>query len=157
MRTLTFAFALGLLPVAAGACPDYTLWGDQKIETTAADLYSPKAVSLVAGGDRDLSRCGIRAQNWNGGLVGYVIEQPDISLTVRQLDGYQIEFRTVSNCDTVLLINTAAANWYFDDDDNGNGGAKIRLTRPAGDGIYDIWVGTYGSGNCDAQLIVETF
>lgn len=157
MRLFFVLWVLIAAPVAAAACPDYTLWGDQQFETTAADLYTPKAVSLVAGGDVDVSRCGIRARNWNGQLVGYVITQPDISLTVRRLDGYQIEFRTVSNCDTVLLINTAAANWYFDDDDNGGGGAKIRLTRPAGDGIYDIWVGTYGQGNCDAQLIVETF
>lgn len=157
MRMIFLCLAIVFAPVSALACPDYTLWGDQRFEMTAADLYTPRAVDLVAGGDRDLARCGISASNWNGRLVGFVIEQPDISLTVRRLDGYQIEFRTEGNCDTVLLINTAAANWYFDDDDNGNGGAKIRLTRPAGDGIYDIWVGTYGTGNCDARLIVETF
>lgn len=157
MKFLIAAAAFAVSTTAAAACPDYNLWGNQVYEMTGAQLYSPRAMSVQAGGNINLERCRIRSRNWNGAMPGYVISAPDFSITVRGLTGYQIEFRTVSNCDTVLLINTAGANWYFDDDDNGNADAKIRLTQPSGDGIYDVWVGTYDGSYCDAQLIVETF
>ncbi len=112
---------------------------------------------MVAGGQNSLTKCGIRAQNYRGALPGYTTSSPDFSITVQGISGYSIEFRVRSECDSVLLVNTAARNWYFDDDDLGAGDAKIRLTRPAGDGIFDVWVGTYDGSSCDARLIIETF
>jgi hypothetical protein len=64
--------------------------------------------------------------------------------------------RVVSECDAALLINTASANWYYDDDDNGDLDPKIVLTRPA-NGRIDIWIGTYDGEFCNAQLQLETF
>lgn len=157
MKLLIAAAALGVSASAADACPDYALWGNETYEMTADQLYTPRSVAVMAGGDVNLEQCRIRARNWEGPMPGFVITQPDFSITVSGLTGYELEFRTVSSCDTVLLINTAGTNWYFDDDDNGNADAKIRLTQPGGDGIYDIWIGTYDGAYCDAELIVETF
>lgn len=157
MKTILVAAGYLLAAGAAEACPDYNLWGVERYEFSARDLYAPKQVNVRAGGDYNLERCNIRAGNWRGPMPGYVIREPDFSITIRGMSGYQIEFRTESNCDSVLLINTAGANWYYDDDDNGNADAKIRLTRPAGDGIYDVWVGTYDGATCDARLIIESF
>lgn len=157
MKLLIAAAAITFGASAASACPDYNLWGNQVYEMTGSQLYTPRALNVRAGGNINLERCRIRSLNWDGAMPGYVIEAPDFSITVSGLSGYQLEFRTVSSCDTVLLINTAGANWYFDDDSNGNADAKIRLARPSGDGIYDIWVGTYDGSVCNAQLIVETF
>ena len=151
---------LACCPAAALACPDAGLWGKERYEVSASDLYAPKEATVIAGGDIDLRSCrNIRPQNWSGPITGHVIREPDFSITVRGLDGYQIEFRTVSACDSVLLINTAAGNWYFDDDDNTQsaGDALIRLTRPSGDGIYDIWVGTFDGAECEAKIVLETF
>ena len=72
------------------------------------------------------------------------------------LDGYYIVFSVESDCDSVLLINTAATNWFYDDDDNGASDPLIRLTNPS-TGVYDIWVGTYNGRYCDAVLSLETF
>ncbi|SDW72363.1 hypothetical protein [Roseicitreum antarcticum] len=157
MKLTIAVAALFVSASSALACPDYTLWGNETYEVTGDQLYTPRSFSVVAGGDTNLERCRIRSPTWNGAMPGFVISKPDFSITVRGVAGYELEFRTVSSCDTVLLINTAGANWYFDDDDNGNADAKIRLTRPSGDGIYDVWIGTYNGDYCDAQLIVETF
>lgn len=158
MKTYILAIVMALFGSAAIACPDYTQWGDQ-YEVSASDLYAPKEVSVVAGGNFNLEKCGIRAHNWSGPMPGYVIEKPDFSITVSGLKGYELEFRVVSECDSTLLINTAGANWYFDDDDNEQsaGDPKIRLTRPSGDGVYDIWIGTFDGNQCNARLILETF
>ena len=157
MKKFVLALVLSFVGTITSACPDYTLWGREVYETTARELYTPRSLSVVAGGDINLERCRIRANNWSGPMPGWVIREPDFTVTIYGLSGYQLEFRTESNCDSVLLINTAAGNWYFDDDDNGYGDAKIRLTRPAGDGIYDVWIGTYDGSSCDARLILETF
>jgi len=55
-----------------------------------------------------------------------------------------------------MLLRAGIVTLY-DDDDNGNLDPKIRLTNPAANGIYDIWIGTYNGATCDAQLIIETF
>ena len=157
MKKLFLAIFFGMFAQAAMACPDYTLWGNERYSFSGPDLYTPRGINVVAGGDRNLENCPIPWRNWQGRATGWVIEEPDFSITVSQLGGYQIEFRVVSECDSVLAVNTAAANRYYDDDDNGNLDPKIRLTNPAANGIYDIWIGTYNGATCDAQLIIETF
>jgi len=157
MRRLFYTLFFMILAGGAQACPDYQLWGVERYELTGRQLYSPVSLNVRAGGQYNLSNCGIRARNWSGPMPGYVIGRPDFSLTINGIKGYQLEFRVVSQCDSTLLINTAGVNWYFDDDDNGNADPKIRLTRPAGDGIYDVWIGTFDGSQCNAQLIVETF
>ncbi len=157
MRLFLSALALLATSWGAQACPDYQLWGNERFELTGSQLYSPHRLNVVAGGQYNVANCGIRARNWSGPMPGYMIKEPDFSITVSGIKGYQLEFRVESQCDATLLINTAGVNWYFDDDDNGNADPKIRLTRPAGDGIYDVWIGTFDGNNCNAQLIIETF
>lgn len=157
MKQICLTFFLLLWGSVASACPDFSLWGTERYEYTASQLYTPRGHNVLAGGDRNLERCAIPWSNHGGRATGWVIEEPDFSITVYGLSGYQIEFRVVSKCDSVLVVNTAAGNWYFDDDDNGGLDGKIRFTNPAGDGIYDVWVGTYNGETCNSQLIVETF
>ena len=72
------------------------------------------------------------------------------------MNRYQLVVSVVSACDAALLINSASANWFYDDDDNGNLDPKIVLTRPV-NGRLDVWIGTYDVEYCDAQLQLETF
>ena len=150
---LTIVFAI--IPGIAMACPEIDLNGTE-LRFSGEQLYQARSFSVVAGGTEDISRCGIRNRT-DGRPVGFVARAPDFELYFRG-DGYQLEFRVESDCDSVLLINTGAANWYYDDDDNKDSfrDAKIRLTR-ASDGWYDIWIGTNTPGNCNAYLILETF
>lgn len=146
--------ALVAVSSAAAACPAINLEG-YEIRARASDLYRPAEFQTVAGGDRSIDNCGIRNRT-DGIPTGYATTQPDFKLYFVQDGRYQLEFRVVSRCDSMLLINTGGANWYWDDDDNGDLDPKIRLTRPS-EGWYDIWIGTIGPDNCDAVLIIESF
>jgi len=144
-----------LVPTAAQACPEVNLGGAQ-LYYTGDELYSVESFNVVAGGTENLDRCNIRTGTGES-ATGWVARAPDFELKFSG-GNYELEFRVIGSkgCDTVLLVNTANSNWYFDDDDFGDGDAKIRLSRPS-EGWYDIWIGTYGSDNCDARLYLETF
>jgi hypothetical protein len=88
--------------------------------------------------------------------AGFFPSAPYFSFQLSNMSRYKLEVRVVSEYDTALLINTASANWYYDDDDNGNLDPKIVLTRPA-NGHVDIWIGSYDGDFCNAQLQMETF
>jgi len=157
VRQMIYALALCFLGTASSACPDYNLWGRDVYIASAYELYTPRSLNVVAGGDFNLASCNTQARNWSGPMPGWAHSAPDFTITITELFGYQLEFRVESNCDSVMLINTSVGNWYFDDDTNGNRDPLIRLSRPAGDGVYDIWIGTYDGSQCDARLIMETF
>jgi hypothetical protein len=138
---------------AVSACPDKTAYGDT-YEFSGKELYSEKLFSVRAGGEYSITACGINPESERG--RGYVISAPDFSFRVSGMSRYQLVISVISDCDSVLLINTASENWYYDDDDNGNLDARIVLTRPA-DGWLDVWVGTHDGAFCDAALALETF
>ena len=91
--------------------------------------------------------------------AGYVTQPPDFTFN---LSGHGLPIAlvisTVSDCDSILLINTGTATWYYDDDDNPSSvlDARINLTRPT-NGWLDVWVGTHDGQYCDAVLSMETF
>jgi hypothetical protein len=82
--------------------------------------------------------------------------KPDFSFNLSGMGGYTLTVSVESECDSILLVNTASENWFYDDDDAGNLDASINLTRPA-NGWLDIWVGTHDGSYCDAVLSLETF
>ncbi|MEX0628527.1 MAG: hypothetical protein WEB63_07360 [Cucumibacter sp.] len=156
MKVIFAALLVALFTVAAQACPDYRL-GGKGLSYNATELYQSHSFKVIAGGEEDLERCDIRVLNPPPRFAtGYVTESPDFELDYSSTRGYALELRVESECDAVLLVNTGAGNWYFDDDDNGNLDPKIRLTQPSG-GIYDVWIGTFDGDACDAVLILETF
>lgn len=138
----------GLGATSALACPNYQLTG-QQLTYSAQDLGASVSHAVVAGGNVNLATCGI-------GGNGYVITNPDFELVLTDnTQASEIEFRVEGTCDTVLLINDAYANWQFNDDDAGLN-PRIRLAdAPAA--TYDIWVGTYGPQNCQANLIIQSY
>ncbi len=153
MRLLLAAFAAMFFGGAAMACPNYNLYGDT-YELSGRSLLGGQSVAVRAGGDQSILGCGIRFGSDRG--RGYVTRAPDFSLNLSGMGAYSIKFSVISECDSILLINTGAANWYYDDDDNGNLDAMIFLRRPAS-GWMDIWVGTHDGSVCDARLYIETF
>lgn len=144
---LAAVLAIGV-PVAAMACPDYSLNG-AGLSYTSDQAYSPRAHSVTAGGSVNLANCPQPGH-------GYVATAPDFTMQFSGNGmGRALEFRVEGSCDTVLLVNDASASWYFNDDDIGVD-PRIRISN-APEGIYDIWIGTYDSNLCSARLIVETF
>ncbi|MBF9044812.1 hypothetical protein HKCCE4037_15825 [Rhodobacterales bacterium HKCCE4037] len=143
------AILLGTAGLAA-ACPAWQNQGVQSGYVTGQDLWTPNSYSVVAGGSQSLRACG-----WNH--TGYVISRPDFEFQIDGLHAYnRLEIRAVGQCDTILLVNDANGNWYFDDDSYGNLNPAINLYSPAS-GTYDIWVGTYSGGTCGATLQMETW
>ncbi|SMX25490.1 hypothetical protein [Boseongicola aestuarii] len=138
---------------AAVACPNYNLSGES-YEVSGSYLYSPRSLTVRAGGPHSITACGIRPNTDRG--RGYVTEAPDFTIHLSGMSGYSLVMSVESECDSVLLINTGAKNWYYDDDDNGALDARISLSRPS-NGWLDIWVGTHDGAVCDARLVLETF
>ncbi|MCC6002502.1 MAG: peptidase S1 [Pararhodobacter sp.] len=148
IRAAALAAACAVLPVVALACPDYGRNG-QALSYTSDQAWTPRAHSVIAGGHVDLSRCPMPGH-------GYVAVAPDFTMNFSANGmGRALEFRVEGDCDTVLLVNDATARWFFNDDDIGLD-PRIRIGN-APEGIYDIWVGTFGASTCSARLIVETF
>ena len=151
-RALLAAGAI-LAAGGAAACPDPTAYGET-YRFSGKELYSERQFKVVAGGENSILRCGIKAQTDRG--EGFVTSPPDFSVELSGMDRYRLVVKVTSACDSVLLLNTGAQNWYFDDDDNGNLDALITLSRPS-NGWLDIWVGTIDGATCDAVLSLETF
>jgi hypothetical protein len=148
LRATALALALAM-PGAALACPDVALTGES-LTYSSDEAYAPRAHGVIAGGDVDLGACGSVPG------AGYVATAPDFELTFTANGaGRALEFRVQADCDAVLLVNDATGQWHFNDDDAGTD-PRIRLDR-APEGLYDIWIGTFGPATCNAELIVETF
>jgi hypothetical protein len=148
-----FAF-LVLFGGSALACPDYSKSGDT-YELTGSELYSVHKYNVRAGGNINIEKCSNVTPQTDRGR-GYVTEAPDFTFNLSGMGKYTLTVSVESDCDSVLLVNTASAGWYYDDDDNGNLDAKVNLTRPS-DGWLDVWVGTHDGAVCDAMLSMETF
>lgn len=134
----------GDLAAASGACPDPMLDGSP-LSLTAADLTAGHVEAMLAGGDVDLANCA--------DLPGFgnVITNPDYDLDIDGLaENGQFTIGVTSECDTILLVNDAAGEWHYSDDENSSHNPELKLS--AGNGRYDVWVGTYGTEICDAEL-----
>jgi hypothetical protein len=154
MKLAAAALVATLLTVgAAAACPNYSLTGES-YEVTGSYLYTARTLDVRAGGQYSITDCGIRPNTDRG--RGYVTETPDFSIRTSDMNRYSLAISVVSACDSVLLINTGAKNWYYDDDDNGDLDARVTLSRPS-NGWLDIWVGTHNGAVCDARVTLETF
>ncbi|MFO6466225.1 hypothetical protein ACK8OR_17690 [Jannaschia sp. KMU-145] len=139
------------------ACPDWRQNGAVG-RFSGADLWEPRLFDITAGGTNNLrAQCGSIYKSLKSDRGdGYFPTPPDFTIETPGMSGYTLEIAVVSECDSALLVNTPAGNWYYDDDDNGNLDAKITLTSPSS-GILDIWVGTHDGQFCDAELRLETF
>lgn len=157
MKKTIFVLALlagGAVASGAMACPDYNQSGPGG-DLSGSQLAKGVSYNVTAGGDNYIWDCPNVRPNTDRG-AGYFPTPPDFTFSISGMEGRQLVIAVQSNCDAALLINTASANWYYDDDDNGNSDPRIVLTRPA-NGWLDIWVGTYDGQFCDAVLQMQSF
>ncbi len=106
----------------------------------------PHTVSVTAGGELDLSvdDCS----------YGYVTYAPTYELTYDGSGTTDLHVFVRAGEDTTLLINTPDGSWMCDDDSLGDSNPQLSITdAPAG--VYDIWVGTYGSERASATLYIS--
>jgi hypothetical protein len=134
---LTAVCALALAgPVAAqdfNAEPNY---GDITLEPGFQP--DPHLVSLSAGGT-------ISATNAGNGCSGYITNAPDFRFYWSGKGSLNIKISVLSRADTTLVVNGPNGEWYCDDDAGEDVNPLVTLGSNAG--RYEIWVGTYASGD----------
>ena len=102
----------------------------------------PQGLSVEAGGDIDV------AAYLGGECAGYVTAAPDLEVVYSGSPGGLLRFFFVAELDgddTVLVINDPSGGWWCSDDSYDTYNPTIDFPS-ALDGIYDIWVGSYTSG-----------
>ncbi|MGY6628105.1 MAG: peptidase S1 [Oceanicaulis sp.] len=97
----------------------------------------PYIINLQAGG-------GIAARNVSSSCAGYIADAPDVRLQF-SAGSLPLIISTNARADTTLVINGPDGSWYCDDDGGQGFNASIRFNNPRS-GQYDIWVGTFSSG-----------
>jgi hypothetical protein len=118
-------------------------YGDVTLTEKFAGAHS---VSLTAGGsiDVDVGSCG----------YGYVADAPDVDLRFTTSGASTLYVYARASEDTTLLINLPNGEWICDDDGLGDSNPVLVLPRAA-DGLYNIWVGTYGDSTAPATLYIS--
>ncbi len=113
-------------------------------------LPDPHRTNLQSGGPINANVLSRPGQYCNG----YIARAPDVELrwTAGSLP---LIIGAVSDRDTTLVINGPDGTWHCNDD--GGPGLNPRLRfQPSQSGVYDIYVGSYGStNNYAAQLLIS--
>ncbi|MFT6661642.1 MAG: hypothetical protein ACJA0K_001635 [Maricaulis maris] len=141
LQLMTGAAVAALLFVApAQAVQDISAspaYGAGQLE--AGFIPDPVSIGLRAGGAMPASD----VSEWCPGFVSY---QPSYNLNY-SAGGFSLYLSAASDVDTVLLVNTPDGAWHCDDDGAGSGlNAGMMFEEPQS-GLYNIWVGTFGSGS----------
>lgn len=123
------------------ATPTY---GD--VHLSGGFLPDPHVVELIAGGGVDVARGSC--------TYGRVANAPDVDFYYEGNDRRTLYIFAVSESDTMLLINTPNGTWTCDDDSYGDLD-PILVIRNAPSGLYNIWVGTYGTDTAPARLFIS--
>lgn len=102
---------------------------------------------IISGGSIDAAKLG-------GGCGEYIANAPDLQITY-DASIFSLWISVISQDDTTLVINTPTGGWICDDDSGGDLDPSINFTN-AQSGVYDIWIGTYGSrDNKSATLYIS--
>ena len=111
----------------------------------------PQGLEVLAGGDVDVSAY-LGAE-----CPGFVTAAPDLEITWTGTGGglrFYFIAETVGD-DTVMVINDPNGEWWCGDDSYEGYNPTIDFTT-APDGVYDIWVGTYGADTLIAGSLLVT-
>jgi hypothetical protein len=99
----------------------------------------PRVVPVVSGGNIDASRI-------RGDCRGFISANPDVRLVFNTRANLPLIISVDSSSDTTLVVNGPDGRFRCDDDGGVNGlNPSIRFQRPQS-GRYEIWVGSYRSG-----------
>ncbi len=120
-------------------------------ELAAGFLPDPKVVTVVPGGDLDLSKC---AATIGMNVEGFVANAPDVDLNYTAgSSGLKVKVEGGA-VDTILLINAPDGRWWYIDDADGLN-PILHFPKPLS-GNYNIWVGTRqrNPGRSQVRLLI---
>ena len=150
MLTRITVLAAGIVfatPTLASA-QDYSLAATfGSYEITHGFTPDPLSIDITSGGS-------INAENLGGGCGGYIANAPDLEITY-DAGVLDLWISVIGEDDTTLVINSPSGRWICDDDSGGDLDPSVHFNK-AESGVYDIWVGTYGStANKDTTLYIS--
>lgn len=102
-------------------------------------LPDPRVINVVSGGNIDARALGL-----GPGCVGWVTARPDAIVRLTGTSS-RLRFFVTAPGDTTLLVNTAGGRWICNDDSYGGTNPTVDVPN-AGAGQYDVWIGSYQSG-----------
>jgi len=104
----------------------------------------PGLIAMRAGGD-------LNAADKFKGCTGYITNAPDIRLYWDGTGSLSLKISAVSNADTTLVVNAPDGQFYCSDDEGDDSNPSLTLTPVAG--RYEIWVGTFNSGDSKPAVV----
>jgi hypothetical protein len=130
---------------------DYTLASNfGSTDLTAGFTPDPFSVDIVSGGPIDVSYVGDDCNGFATAASDY-----DVTYTAGGQDLLRFYFVAETADDTTLIVNAPDGSWHCNDDAPGTIDPMIDFDDPA-DGRYDIWIGSYESGNEIAGTLYVT-
>ncbi|HTU11310.1 MAG TPA: hypothetical protein VMG08_10485 [Allosphingosinicella sp.] len=150
MKTARFLLAAAAFACCAGTAIAQNTslranYGELELEAGFAN--DPRVISLRAGGDRPASRV-------DSSCRGFITNAPDVRLHY-DAGSLPLIISVDAGSDTTLVVNGPNGEFYCDDDSGEGTNPSIRLNNPDS-GRYEIWVGTYSSGNSQpARLYIS--
>jgi len=139
--TASFMMASDLEAQSIGASPTYGA-----VNLRAGFLPDPHVTDLTAGGSVQVSRGSCS--------YGKVADAPDVDLYFEGSGGNTLYIYAESKVDVTLLVNLPNGSWECDDDGY-QGLNPLIIVRNAPSGLYNIWVGTYGTDMASARLLIS--
>jgi len=125
-------------------------------ELTTPLSPDPVRITLTAGGPAPVQQSVAGNTFTVGVCTGYVTRAASHELDWR--GGGPLFISAVSDADTTLVVNAPDGSWWCDDDSAGDFNPGL-VFSDALDGIYDIYVGTYGVEAAedapDADLLIS--
>ena len=143
-----FAAALAGLALSAAApalAQDYNAtptFGE--FHLTPGFTPDPGLLSVQSGGSID-------AADWSKTCKGFIANAPDLRMYWDGTGSLSLIISAVSNADVTLVVNGPNGEWYCDDDSGDGSNPSLTLTPTAG--RYEIWVGTYASGETRPAVV----
>lgn len=146
MKMTLLALGLALAAAAApAAAQDYNSTPNYgEVRLAPGFTPDPHLISLRAGGSIDAS------SRFNT-CRGFITQQPDVRLHWDGKGTLNLRISAVSNADTTIVVNGPNGEWYCDDDSGDDSNPLVTLSPVSG--RYEIWVGTYSSGDTKPAVI----
>ena len=143
-----FAAALAGLALSAAApalAQDYNAtptFGE--FHLTPGFTPDPGLLSVQSGGSID-------AADWSKSCKGFIANAPDLRMYWDGTGSLSLIISAVSNADVTLVVNGPNGEWYCDDDSGDETNPSLTLRSAAGQ--YDIWIGTFSSGDTKPAVL----
>ncbi len=137
-------------PAVPATCPDPSMIGPS-LTLVGSELLTMQGYVANGGGEQDLFECGLNTDAW-----GYATQAPQFTLNMSQMDGYTFVAELDTECDPTLLMHTPNGQWYFNDDGPEGLNSRLEVSGSELNGKVDIWVGTFGGGECSGSIFFST-